>query len=85
MMSKEHMIQEKDLPDATTFKLNLNFQKIFRRLDFGRSLEGKAPFLTVTLMRVLSFFNEKDVICISEINHVFGMSMQRVTNLVSRL
>jgi DNA-binding MarR family transcriptional regulator len=36
-------------------------------------------------MRVLSFFNEHDVIYISEISHDLRMSIQSVTNLVSRL
>lgn len=79
------MTPTKDLSDETTSKLNLNFQKIFRCLDFGRSLQGKAPSLTVTQMRVLSFFNEQDVIYISEISHALRMSIQSVTNLVSRL
>lgn len=73
------------LVDKTTRQLQLNFQKMFRCLDFGRSLQGKAPLLTVTQMRVLSFFNEKDVVYISEVSRRLGMSIQSVNNLVSRL
>jgi len=79
------MEKRKDLSDATANQLNLNFQKIFRCLNFGRSLKGKAPTLTVTQMRVLSFFNEKEIVYISEISRRLGMSIQSVNNLVSRL
>lgn len=79
------MEKTKDLSAETTNQLNLNFQKIFRCLNFGRSLKGKAPSLTVTQMRVLSFFNEKEIVYISEISRRLGMSIQSVNNLVSRL
>jgi DNA-binding MarR family transcriptional regulator len=36
-------------------------------------------------MRILSFFNEQDVICISEISRSLDMSLQSVNNLVHRL
>ena len=36
-------------------------------------------------MRILSFFNERDVVYISEISRVLGMSLQSVNNLVHRL
>jgi DNA-binding MarR family transcriptional regulator len=65
--------------------LYLNLQKIFRRLSFGRSLKAKAPTLSVTQMRILSFFNERDVVYISEISRVLGMSLQSVNNMVHRL
>ena len=65
--------------------LFLNLQKIFRCLSFGRSLQAKAPTLSVTQMRILSFFNERDVVYISEISRVLGMSLQSVNNLVHRL
>jgi DNA-binding MarR family transcriptional regulator len=65
--------------------LFLNLQKIFRCLSFGRSLQAKAPTLSVTQMRILSFFNEQDVVYISEISRVLGMSLQSVNNLVHRL
>ena len=70
-----------DLPEA----LFLNLQRIFRCLSFGRSLQAKAPTLSVTQMRILSFFNEQDVVYISEISRVLGMSLQSVNNLVHRL
>ena len=54
--------------------LFLNLQRIFRCLSFGRSLQAKAPTLSVTQMRILSFFNERDVVYISEISRVLGMS-----------
>jgi len=41
--------------------------------------------LSVTQMRILSFFNESDVVHISEISRVLGMSLQSVNNMVSRL
>lgn len=65
--------------------LYLNFQRIFRCLDFGRSLQGKVPAITVSQMRILSFFNENDVVHISDISKRLGMSVQSVNNLVSRL
>jgi DNA-binding MarR family transcriptional regulator len=36
-------------------------------------------------MRVLSFFNEKDVVYISEISRILGMSMQSANNIITRL
>ena len=65
--------------------LYLNLQKILRRLSFGKSLKSKAPSLSVTQMRILSFFNERDVVYISEISRVLGMSLQSVNNMVHRL
>lgn len=65
--------------------LFVNLQKIFRCLSFGRSLQAKAPTLSVTQMRILSFFNERDVVYISEISRVLGMSLQSVNNMVHRL
>ena len=65
--------------------LYLNLQKIFRCLSFGRSLKAKAPTLSVTQMRILSFFNEQDVVYISEISRVLDMSIQSVNNMVHRL
>jgi DNA-binding MarR family transcriptional regulator len=65
-------------------ELYLNFQKILRCLNFGRGLK-KAPSITGTQMRVLSLFNEKDVVHISEISRVLGMSIQSANNIVRRL
>jgi DNA-binding MarR family transcriptional regulator len=65
--------------------LFVNLQRVFRCLSFGRSLKAKAPTLSVTQMRILSFFNEQDVVYISEISRVLGMSIQSANNLVHRL
>jgi len=70
---------------AMTTTLFVNFQRMFRCLSFGRSLKAKNPTLSVTQMRILSFFNESDVVHISEISRVLGMSLQSVNNLVHRL
>ena len=72
-------------PPAMTEALFVNFQRMFRCLSFGRSLKAKSPTLSVTQMRILSFFNESDVVHISEISRVLGMSLQSVNNLVHRL
>lgn len=69
----------------TTHRLYVHLQKIFRSLSFGRSLRGRTPTLTGTQMRILTFFNEKDIVHISEISRMLGMSVQSVNNLVARL
>lgn len=71
--------------ERLSHQLYLNLQRILRSLDFGRSLKGKKPTLTITQMRVLSFFNEKDVVYISEISRILGMSMQSANNIITRL
>ena len=78
---------KKDLlaDDAVTHQLYLSIQKILRSLNFGKSLGRRNPAITVTQMRVLSFFNERDVIHISEISRELGMSIQSVNNIVHRL
>lgn len=65
-------------------ELYLNFQKILRCLNFGRGLK-KAPSITGTQMRILSLFNEKNIVHISEISRVLGMSIQSANNIVRRL
>ena len=65
-------------------ELYLNFQKILRCLNFGRGLT-KTPSITGTQMRILSLFNEKEIVHISEISRVFGMSIQSANNIVRRL
>ncbi len=65
-------------------ELYLNFQKILRSLNFGRGL-NKTPSITGTQMRILSLFNEKEVVHISEISRVLGMSIQSANNIVRRL
>ncbi|MCX8043628.1 MAG: MarR family transcriptional regulator [Desulfobacterota bacterium] len=67
------------------YRLYVHLQKIFRSLSFGRSLQGKKPTLTGTQMRILSFFNENNVVHITEISRMLGMSVQSVNNLVARL
>ncbi len=64
--------------------LYINFQKILRSLNFGTGLT-KMPSITGTQMRVLSLFNEKDIVHISEISRVLGMSVQSANNIVRRL
>ena len=63
----------------------LNLQKIFRCLNIGRGLQGKRLPITMTQMRVLSLFNERETISISDISRSLGMSLQSATNLVCRL
>ena len=65
-------------------ELYINFQKILRCLNFGRGLK-KAPSITGTQMRILSLFNENDIVHISEISRVLGMSIQSANNIVRRL
>jgi DNA-binding MarR family transcriptional regulator len=72
-------------PTDQSRELYLIFQRILRCLDFGRSLRGKAPSLTATQMRVLSFFNDREVVHISDVSRTLGMSLQRINNIVSRL
>ncbi len=79
------MISVRQSPGRLSREVYLRFQRIFRCLDFGRSLGGKPPTLTGAQMRVLSFFNEKDVVHISDISRTLGMSLQSVNNIISRL
>ncbi len=65
--------------------LHIVLQKILRNLDIGRSMNGKPLSIPVTQMRVLSFFNEQDVIHSSEISRVMGKSIASINNIVSRL
>jgi DNA-binding MarR family transcriptional regulator len=71
--------------DRLSYQVYLNLQKIFRCLNIGRGLQGKRLPITMTQMRVLSLFNERDCISISDISRSLGMSLQSVTNLVCRL
>ena len=79
------MQNEKKGPAGIQVTLFANLQRIFRDLSFGRSLKAKSPTLSVAQMRILSFFNERDVVCISEISRALDMSLQSVNNLVHRL
>ncbi len=64
--------------------LALNLQKILRFLDYGTHVKTQ-PVLTITQMRVLSFFNDRDIVHVSDISRRADMSIQSVNNLVSRL
>jgi DNA-binding MarR family transcriptional regulator len=77
--------KKKTVPDTLTNELFINFQKLFRCMDFGRGMKGRAPVLTVRQMQVLSFFNESDVVHISEVSRRLNMSIQSVNNLVKRM
>ena len=77
--------QEPDATDNLPFQVYLNLQKIFRCLNVGRSFQGKRLPITITQMRALSLFNERDTVNISDISRSLGMSLQSATNLVFRL
>ena len=77
--------KQQPAPDGTVTELYINFQKLFRCMDFGRGMRGRAPVLTVQQMRLLSFFNESDTVHISEVSRKLNMSMQSVNNMVKRL
>ena len=61
-----------------------NLQKIMRCFDMGATIK-KQPLLTITQMRVLSFFSDCDVIHVSDISRRADMSIQSLNNLISRL
>lgn len=77
--------QEPDPADNLPSQVYLNLQKIFRCLNVGRSFEGKRLPITITQMRALSLFNERDTVTISDISRSLGMSLQSATNLIFRL
>jgi DNA-binding MarR family transcriptional regulator len=77
--------QEPDPADNLPSQVYLNLQKIFRCLNVGRSFEGKRLPITITQMRALSLFNERETVNISDISRSLGMSLQSATNLVFRL
>jgi DNA-binding MarR family transcriptional regulator len=79
------MQKEENGPMNIPATLFANLQRVFRCLGFGRSLKAKSPTLSVAQMRILSFFNEQDVVYISEISRALDMSLQSVNNLVHRL
>ena len=76
---------EPDPADNLSSQVYLNLQKIFRCLNVGRSFEGKRLPITITQMRALSLFNERETVNISDISRSLGMSLQSATNLVFRL
>ena len=65
-------------------KLNTELQKIVRVLEFEKRSPKKRT-LSVAQMRVLSFFNEQDVIHISEVSRALGLTIQNTTNIVRRI
>ncbi len=65
--------------------LYMGLQKILRTLDFSKTLQGKVPSISVSQMRILSLFNEQEVLHISEISSALGLSIQNVNNIVRRL
>jgi DNA-binding MarR family transcriptional regulator len=71
--------------DRLSYQVYLNLQKIFRCLNIGRGLQVNRLPITMTQMRVLSLFNERETINISDISRSLGMSLQSATNLVCRL
>ena len=77
--------QEPDAADKLPSQVYLNLQKIFRCLNVGRSFEGKRLPITITQMRALSLFNERETVNISDISRSLGMSLQSATNLIFRL
>jgi len=77
--------QEPDAADKLPSQVYLNLQKIFRCLNVGRSFEGKRLPITITQMRALSLFNERETVTISDISRSLGMSLQSATNLIFRL
>lgn len=77
--------KQKPPPHDKVAALFVNFQKLFRCMDFGRSLRGRTPVLTMQQMRLLSFFNESDTVHISDVSRRLNMSMQSVNNMVTRL
>ena len=78
-------LQESEAPDTVPCQVYLNLQKIFRCLNLGRSFQGKRLPITITQMRALSLFNERDTVNISDIGRSLGMSLQSATNLIFRL
>jgi len=61
-----------------------NLQKILRCVELSGSVKVR-QVLTITQMRVLAFFNDRDVIHISDISRRLDMSIQSVNNLIARL
>ena len=69
----------------TSFHLYSNLQKILRTLTIGRSLKEVTAPLTVTQIRLLAFFNEKEVVPLSDMSRVLPMSIQSINNIIQRL
>jgi DNA-binding MarR family transcriptional regulator len=65
--------------------LNRELQKILRVLEFEKRMSSKKLTISVSQMRILSFFNEKEVIHISEVSRALGLTIQNTNNIVRRL
>ena len=66
--------------------MHINFQRIFRSLNFGRSVASKPQYIvTAAQRRILAFFADTDVVHISTISRFFDIPLQNVNNLVRRL
>ena len=48
-------------------------------------MKGKVPSISVSQMRILSLFNEQEILHISEISRSLGLTIQNVNNIVHRL
>ncbi|MCP4199104.1 MAG: winged helix-turn-helix transcriptional regulator [Proteobacteria bacterium] len=79
------MAKSKQAIDEIPDQLLTSIQNIVRTVGFGKNINGKAPTITVTQMRVLSVFSDKPVIHISEVSPILGMSVPSINNIVSRL
>ena len=69
----------------SSHQLYIELQKILRIMNFGNNALEKKRTLTVAQMRVLSFFNERKVIYVSDISRSLNMSIQNTNNIVRRL
>ena len=66
-------------------QLNTGLQKIIRALEFEKMMSAQKTTISVSQMRILSFFNEQDVIHISEVSRALGLTIQNTNNMVRRL
>ena len=79
------MKQTQQTHEEVSGELFSSLHNIFRIVGFEKNMNGKAPAITLTQMRVLSTFNAHDVVHISEVSRALNMSIQSVNNLVKRL
>lgn len=84
-MKKSSKPFQVDSYQTLTSQAYLNLQKILRCLNIGRGYQIKRLPITVTQMRVLSLFNDRKTIPISEISHSLSLSLQSTINLIQRL
>ena len=79
------MKQLQQTHDSVSSELFSSLHNIFRIVGFEKNMNGKAPAITITQMRVLSMFTTQNVLHISQISPILGMSVPSVNNVVSRL